>query len=186
MLGCHAMMRALLAAAAITLPTAAHAGTYLGLGVGTEPAMSDSATPDYAQGSGRSLRILGGMRFGNFSLEANFDGFGVVNPRVTTDNNEYALSGVGKLSLPFGSGFEGYGRVGLERTWLSFGGPSQNDFAGNGYLVGAGVELRLDALLAQASIFIDYTLHSTSMTNDAKGKLDQSYRMWTLGFSVGI
>jgi len=182
------MMRALLAAAVITIPTAAHAGTYLGLGIGTEPGGSGAAF-SYAQPSGRSLRVLGGYRFGNFSLEANLDGFGIVNARVpaTEDHNEYALSGIGKLSLPFGSGFEGYARLGLERTWLSFGGPSQNDLSGDGYLIGGGLELRLDAVLTSASIFVDYTLHHSSLNSDvSKSSVDETYRMWTLGFSVGI
>jgi hypothetical protein len=184
MLSSHPMMRALLAAAVITIPTVAHAGGYLGLGIGTEPAMSDRAEA-YAAPSGRSLRVLSGMRFGMFSIEGNVTGFGVVSPRVRGDHNEYTLTGAGKLSLPFGSGFEGFARLGVERTWLSLDNDAV-DMAGNGWVIGGGFEYRFDTGIGGAAVFVDYNVHTMTLENQAKSKMDATYRLWTLGFSVGI
>lgn len=187
MLRCHPMKRALLAAAVIAVPTVAHAG-YLGLGIGTEPAMNSEAEP-LATPTGRSLRILGGMRWGNVSLEGNFSGFHALNRNVVGEHTQYGAAVIGKLSLPFGSGFEGYARLGLERSWLKLDSPVDGkdpDYSGNGWLLGGGFEYRLDALVTNASIFLDYTVHSASLDNGGRTKLDETYRLWTLGFSVGI
>jgi hypothetical protein len=154
---------------------------YLGLALGTKPSIDDdlgaSATP-----LGRSLRGLVGIRFGNLSVEGALNGFTV--DVGDFDRNMYQLSAALKLSLPLGNGFEGFGRVGLERTWLSYD-DERYDLSGDGFLFGAGFEYRLNAVVSNASLFVDYSIHRATLSN-TRGEVDATSRMWGLGFTIGI
>lgn len=74
-------------------------------------------------------------------------------------------------------------RAGPERTWLNLGDDRYN-LSGNGFLVGAGFEYRLD-LGSHASIFVDYTIHHATLA-DTRSTVDETSRIWGLGFTVGI
>jgi Outer membrane protein beta-barrel domain len=180
------MKSALLLAAGLlaisAISTTAAAGGYLGLGLGTQPGVNDEMDTKAAP-VGRSLRGIGGLRFGKFSIEGALNGFGVIVPNFG-DKNVYQLSVAGKLNLPLGNNFEGFGRAGVERTWLGLD-DERYDFAGNGFLVGAGFEYRLNALISNASIFVDYTIHHASLEN-TRSTVDETSRIWGLGFTIGI
>lgn len=172
---------AFVVASLLALSTSASAGGYVGLALGTQPSMNDEfdsvATP-----FGRSLRGLVGFRFANVSLEGALNGFSVATQRG--DQTVYQGSVALKLSIPIGSGFEGFVRGGLERTWLSLD-DDTFDFSGDGFLVGGGIEYRLNAILANASIFVDYTYHKATLDND-RGSVDTTSGMWGLGVTVGL
>lgn len=177
------MKRAMLAAAGLlAMPTTASAGGYLGLGLGSQPGVNDEMAA-MAAPFGRSLRVLGGLRFGNVSLEGALNGFDVLANR-NGDTTEYQLSGALKLSLPLGNNFEGFGRVGLERTWLDVNDTFYN-LTGDGFLVGGGFEYRLNAIISNASIFVDYNVHRVTLESMAT-KVDATTTVWGLGFTVGI
>jgi hypothetical protein len=161
--------------------TTASAGGYLGLALGTLPAVNDEMAAT-AQPTGRSLRLLGGARFGNISIEGAFNGFGVAT--ANTDQNVLQLSAAAKFNLPLGNNFEGFGRAGLERTWLSVGDDRYN-LTGNGFQVGAGFEYRLNVGVTSGSLFVDYTIHHATLEN-TRGKVDETSRIWGLGFTVGF
>jgi len=171
----------LVATGLLAISTTASAGGYLGLGLGTPPGVNEemamTATP-----AGRSLRGLGGMRFGRFSVEGALNGFGVVTGRG--DQTVYQASVAAKFNLPLGNNFEALGRAGLERTWLNLDDDRYN-FAGNGFLVGAGFEYRLDLGIKNASVFVDYTIHHATLEN-TRGQVGETSRIWGLGFTVGI
>ena len=173
----------LVATGLMAISTTASAGGYLGLALGTQPAVNDEMATDVAAPSGRSLRVLIGSRFGNFSIEGALNGFGVIAPS-RGEKTLYQVSGALKLNLPLGNNFEGFGRVGLERTWLNVDDDRYN-WAGNGFLVGAGFEYRLDAVLTNGSVFVDYNVHHATL-EDTRDKRDATERIWALGFSVGI
>jgi hypothetical protein len=162
-------------------PATASAGGYLGLALGSEPGVNDNmariATP-----LGRSLRGLAGIRFGNLSLEGALNGFSVIAANV--DRNVYQASAALKLSIPLGNDFEAFGRAGLERTWLNYDDP-RYDRTGDGYQFGAGFEYRLNAIIANASLFVDYTVHLTTLEN-TREKVDATSRIWGLGVTIGI
>ncbi len=166
----------LLVAGLMAISTTASAGVYVGLGVGTEPGINDEMART-AVPVGRSLRGLGGIRFGRFSIEGALNGFGVVVNRHA-NQDVFQLSAAAKYNHPLGDGFEAFGRAGLERTWL-------NNFSGNGFLVGAGFEYRLDLLITNASLFVDYTIHHATLT-DTRGQVGETSRIWALGFTFGI
>lgn len=177
------MKSALLVASSImAISTVASAGGYLGLGLGTQPSVNDE-TAGIATPSGRSLRGLGGIRFANVSLEGALNGFDVI-AKHNGPTTEYQLSAALKLSLPLGNNFEGFGRVGLERTWLNVD-DSRYNLTGDGFMVGGGFEYRLNALVTNASLFVDYTIHHSTL-EDTRGEVDETSRIWGLGFTIGI
>jgi len=161
-------------------PTAA-AGGYLGLALGTDPGVNDDMA-QVATPTSRSLRGLGGIRFGNLSIEGAINGFGVNANGV--DRRVYQASAAAKLSLPLGDGFEGFGRAGIERTWLNVD-DERYDLTGNGFQVAAGFEYRLNALVSNASLFVDYTIHHATLAN-TRGEVSETSRIWALGFTIGI
>lgn len=177
----------LLATGLMAISTTASAGAsgYLGLGLGTEPGISGDLTtmaPNVSP-AGRSLRGLGGVRFGKFSIEGALNGFGVATNRG--DKTIYQFSVAAKFNLPLGNNFEAFGRAGLERTWLSLD-DERYDFTGNGFLVGAGFEYRLTtSVVSNASIFVDYNIHHATLENP-HGQLGETSRIWALGFTIGF
>jgi hypothetical protein len=173
------MKCAMLVVTGLALSTPALADGYLGLGLGTQPSVND-AMMSTAVPEGRSARGLAGVRLGNVALEGALNGFSVIAD--AEDHNMYQLSAALKLSLPLGNHFEAFGRAGLERTWLSLG---SGDLSGDGYLFGGGFEYRLSALIANASLFVDYNYHTATL-EDGRRMLDVTSQSWGLGFTVGI
>jgi hypothetical protein len=173
------MKCAMLVVTGLAISTPALADGYLGLGIGTQPAVNDEMM-NTAVPEGRSARALAGVRFGYVSLEGALNGFSVV--ANAGDHNVYQLSAALKLSLPLGNHFEAFGRAGLERTWLNL---DSGDLSGDGYLFGGGFEYRLSALIANASVFVDYSYHTATL-EDGRRMLDVTSRLWGLGFTVGI
>jgi hypothetical protein len=166
----------------MAISSTASAGGYLGLALGTSPSTND-AMNNVAQPLGRSLRGLLGIRFSNVSLEGGLNGFNVATQRG--DQTVYQGSIALKLSIPIANNFEAFGRGGVERTWLSLG-DSTRDLEGDGWLLGGGIEYRLNALVANASVFVDYMYHRTDLSNNAGTIHDASTGMWGLGFTIGI
>ncbi|MGN6110913.1 MAG: outer membrane beta-barrel protein [Kofleriaceae bacterium] len=157
----------------------ASAGGYIGLGIGTAPAVgSDVMSIDQLPNDGRSGKLLAGARFGQFSVEGAIHGYDLVGYRA------YQASASGKLSLPLGSGFEVFGRLGLQHTWFDHANPVY-DVDGNGYLLGAGFEYRLNLGVASGSFWVDYQYNKASLDGD-RDRFDVASRMWMLGLSIGI
>jgi opacity protein-like surface antigen len=161
--------------------TTASAGGYLGLALGTQPAVNDEFQQT-AQPSDRSFRALGGVRFGNVSIEGAVNDFGVITGRG--DQSVIQLSAALKLGLPLGNGFEAFGRAGIERTWLNLD-DDRYDYTGNGFQLGAGFEYRFSLGVTGASLFVDYTIHHATLEN-TRIKVDETSRVWGLGFTLAI
>jgi hypothetical protein len=167
----------------LAISSSASAGGYLGLAVGTEPGVNDEFVRTIGPPSGRSLRALGGGRFGNLSIEGALNGFTIFTTRYG-EQTVYQLSGALKLSIPLGNNFEAFARGGVERTWLDLG-AQDLAFTGDGFLAGAGFEYRLNAVLANASLFVDYTVHHVKL-DSAQFDTDATTRFWGIGLTVGI
>jgi len=174
---------ALLAATiAFSVSASASAGVYLGLGFGTKPNVND-AMENVGAPSGNSLRGLVGLRVANFSLEGAVNGFNVAT-QPNGKETVYQASAALKLSIPIVGPLEGFGRGGLERTWLNMDDDRYN-LSGNGFLAAGGLELRLNAVIASMSVFVDYTVHHVNLES-AVNKVDSTSQVLGLGLTVGI
>jgi hypothetical protein len=180
------MKTALAVTGCLAISSPAWAGSYLGVALGSEPGVNDEFVQREGQPSGRSLRALAGIRFGHLSLEGALNGFTVLTNSFG-EKTVYQLSGAAKLNLPLGNGFEAFARGGLERTWLNQSDAVNQaiDLMGDGYLVGGGFEYRLDAVLANASLFVDYNVHHATLESP-RITVDATERIWGIGILIGL
>lgn len=179
------MKSALLVAAVLAgVSATASAGGFVGLGVGAEPAVNDGLMETGIFPAGRSLRVLGGYRFNNnLSVEGAINGFGVATGRG--DQTVYQVAAGAKFNLPLGNDFEAFGRAGLEHTTLDLG-DSRYNLGGNGFLVGAGFEYKLNAVIAGAGLFVDYTIHHATLEDARSNQVSETSRIWALGVTYGF
>jgi hypothetical protein len=183
------MTRLALAAVLLAASTsAASAGTYLGIGIGTaangSAESSNGADMGTTDGFERSGRLMVGSRFGKLSIEGQGSRYD-----TTFDHLGYQATqlGVGlKLNLPLGNNFEVFGKGGVERTWLSTDAATMHDAAGNGWFFAAGFEYRLNLGVTAASLFVDYQRSSTDFINDYLLEYNGASGMWTLGATVSL
>lgn len=186
MLGSSAMLRLLAATVALAavVPSVAAADTYVGLGIGPSLGFSgDHEQASQYEGDGRHLKVIGGMRWGQFSAEASIGGFGLFYPH-NGETDGYQATASGKFNYPLTNGFEAFGRAGLHRTWIN--GMVEERY-GNGWLIGAGFEYRVKLPVASGSIFVDYQIQRTAVTSDIQvPEYNLTSRMWTLGVIVGL
>jgi hypothetical protein len=167
--------------------TVASAGTYVGLGIGSETSgsatRSDGIDAGGMDGFGRSGRLMVGTRISKLSVEGQLSRFDLEFGAQPYQSTQAAAAL--KLSIPLGNNFEVFGRGGLQRTWLS---PQGSGYAaaGSGLLLGLGLEYRLNLALTAASVFVDYQHTSSSFTDDAMTQFDGSTGMYTLGATVSL
>ena len=182
-------MRSLLAVALVAASaTAASANTYLGLGIGTAASPGGDMGMSSSDGN-RSGRLMLGTRFGHLSLEGAGSRYGLLHVSGTSPYQGTMLAGALKYSLPLGNNFELFARGGLERTWLTHESSAGNayDWSGNGWLVGAGFEYRLNLGVTAASIFVDYEHSDTTLTTPAVMRArDATIGLWTAGVTLAI
>jgi hypothetical protein len=180
------MKSALIVTGCLAIASPAWAGGYLGVAIGSEPGVNDEFVQLEGQPTGRSLRGLAGIRFSKVSLEGALNGFTVLTNNFG-EQTAYQLSGALKLNLPLGNGFEAFARAGLERTWLNQSDSVNQglDLVGDGYLAGGGFEYHLDAVIANASIFVDYNVHHARL-DSPRITTDATTRIWGLGILVGL
>jgi hypothetical protein len=180
------MKTALVVAACLMVSTSVWADGYAGLAIGTEPSVNDEFLQQTGQPSGRSLRVLGGWQFHpNFAVEGALNGFDVATNSFGP-HTEYQISAALKGSLPLGDNFEAFGRAGIERSWLDQPPGDGFDLSGNGFLVGAGFEYKLDALIHHAaSVFVDYNIHRVEMES-VRFPVSQTTGSWGLGATIGF
>jgi len=171
---------ALVAAAAST----ASAGPYLGLGIGTSASPSGDLEMTSSDGN-RTGRLILGTSFGRFSVEGAGSRFSVYRGKYPYDGSQLAVAG--KYSLPLGDQFEAFGRLGLQRTWLSTD-VNQADWQGNGWLAGAGFEYRFKVSGVGASAFVDYQYANANLVDQRSTNVERGMGvgMWTLGATVSL
>lgn len=178
------MFRASLVALVLAVTASgASAGTYLGLGVGTSADFGGQMS-DFGSDGDHTGRLIIGQRFGRWSLEGSGTRFGANSTAGRWDGTQ--LAAVLKLDVPIADHLGVFARGGLERSWLS-NDPHQISLSGNGFILGAGLEYRLDVVLSAASIFLDYNRSDTNFQADTTMRsLDGTTSMWTLGLTLQI
>lgn len=184
----HGAMRLVLGVALLASMTSlASAGTYLGVGVGSEASGSGTYGRNDVSMDGydRSGRLMLGTRFSKLSVEAQGSRFDVAFNNNAYDATQLALAL--KLSIPLGNNFEVFGKGGVQRTWLSFNGTNSDmDAAGSGLLFAAGFEYRFNLVATAASLFVDYQHSDSGYRNGKMVEFDGTSSMWTLGATVSL
>ncbi len=177
----RALLVALLASPAALLalpPATATAGTYVSLGLGTTPSGQGdlTVTTDAGDSDVPQQRLAVGQSLGRVAIEASLARFGI-------GTGDGVAAGVhARLSVPLDGHLGAYGRIGLERVWLSGLDPSFGESA-DGMAAGLGLEYKLSApILGQAAIWGEVNQDQLSLENDRKGGV----RMWMAGVSLGI
>lgn len=182
------MTRALLVAAILVGTTSmAAAGPYVGLSIG--PAASIYNTdPIKIEEGGRSLRLVGGYRFRQFSAEAAIGGQSLYfneNIRGYFDTRQYSLAG--RYNHALGHNFEIMGKLGVAHLSLSHEVDSTYDTSGTGLLLGFGAEYKLAVGPIKAgAITLDYTHHIATLAGTAYEFESASLGVWMLGFTIGF
>jgi len=171
MLCSPAMKRAALVAALLAASSsAASAGTYLGIGIGTNGVYEDS---ERLVEDGRSARLFAGysfrpMKYGTFSIEGALNGYGLgLRDRTSVvEIDAYQLSAAGKFNVPLANRFEAFGRLGLQHTTAGAAN-SIYDTSGTGFLAGAGIEYRFTPGIGTgASVLLDYQLSKVTLSGE--------------------
>jgi hypothetical protein len=199
------MLRALLVAAILAAPTAASAGVYIGLGIGTTGVNdSSTATSNTFTDNGRSWRGDVGYRFQPFalgsitpalSIEGGYQGFnvGLMGARITSPFDGQEFFAAGKFSVPFNPLFEAYARLGFEHSsFTSQTNIPHSELDGTGWLGGVGVEFRLGGIVGAPPVFrssgiwVDFTYNGNSMTDYANKSRDIGVDMFTIGLTFGF
>lgn len=180
------MKRLALAATLLAASTGvASAGSYLGIGIGTAPTThSDDTT---LGNDGRSGRLILGQSFSRLAIEGSYQGFTVADMAgLTYDTRQLGVAA--KLNFPLQDRFEAYGRFGLQRTWVSANQDRGDSASGDGYLVGGGIEYKVNLGIGGGSLWMDYSYNKAGLVHDdaMSTKSDLTSRMWMLGVSVGI
>jgi len=174
------MLRSALAVVIVAASSsAAFAGGYVGLGIGTSPAISDVGTLELHE-NGRSGRLQLGYRFGHFAVEGLGTRADLVSQRGTPVQWQ-SLGIAGKLNLDLGDHFEIYGRFGVQKTDLDLE-ASDDDYSGDGLFGGIGFEYRLTVGGVGLGAVIDYTVSRSDLTGEVRaGSWETTSRAWTLG-----
>ncbi|HRC58670.1 MAG TPA: hypothetical protein PKU97_22260 [Kofleriaceae bacterium] len=159
----------------------AAAGPYLGLGVGTAPALGEQMQT-FAPAS-RSGRLELGQRLGPLAIEGAVGGFELVTARAQ-EVRSVSLSGGGKLFFNLQGQLDAFLRGGVERTWITAAADASG-YSGDGVYLGGGAELRLALPVGATSLWIDYSRHQSTLRSGT-AELEASLGMWTVGLSVGL
>jgi|GEM_PF-3263922 len=169
---------AILVAALLATSSLASAGTYVSLGLGGTPDPQGELAIATAGGSSdvAQRRAALGFSLSRVAVEATV-------ARYPLGAGHATAAGVhARLSIPIDGGFGAYGRIGLERAWLSGLAPRLGERA-DGVAGGLGLEYRVDApLLGRAAIWAEVSQDQLTFADDSEG----GARMWTVGLSLGL
>ena len=160
--------------------SAAHAGGYVGLGVGDGIA----ATGDFDYtAEGRTFKLIGGFALGKLAIEGSAQRAPVFMNAKGREYSLLQLGVAGKYSYPLSDGFELYGKLGLNRISLGAQDQSGLDGTGNGLLAGGGIEYRSKL---PVTFWVDYTLTNATIVIEGYHDSDLTTRQWMLGASLGL
>jgi hypothetical protein len=177
------MKRAVLVVTVFLAATAstASAGGFVGLAIGGSPGVTEGNwTPD-----GRSGRLELGYSFGKIGVEGIAHRFDLLSAdQQSYSNTTLALAGT--FGVPLSNGFGVYGRLGIQHTSVTTDSPSRIDqhYGGGGLLVGGGADYKLPLAAANLSVFVDYTITTSSLTIDEYPEI-APYRFTTRNWMLG-
>ncbi len=164
----------------------AHADGYVGIGVGSGAELGGELSDFFiTDEDSSSSRILVGKRFGSLAIEASLFG-----SQLYGNAGDFATVSLGldaKYYLGLAGGLEGYGKIGLNKTWLT--GPEETeewDYKGRGQELGLGLQYNFSLALTDIGVWLDYTIQNTELRDGENQVLDGTLEMVNLGLSVGF
>jgi hypothetical protein len=182
---------AALLALGLAQPTEARADGYVGLGIGSDSSISGELSNHFATDEeATSSRVVLGQRFGALALEASLFGSQLHGIGGMAGTDEYSTISLGvdlKYHIGLIGALEGYGKIGLNKTWLT--GPDNNaslSYEGRGEAMGLGLQYSFDVAVTHISLWADYTLQRTELRDGDRIALDGELGMANLGLSVGF
>lgn len=181
------------AAAVVTLALAssAHAGGYVGAGIGSDSGLSGDLEAHFStDDEAGSSRVLLGHRMGAVAVEASLFGAEMNGASGWSGTGQYTTTSLGvdlKLFMPLVGPLEGFAKGGLNKTWLRSPDTRDNfDYSGRGYELGAGLQLTFGLPLTEVGLWLDFTRQITELHDGPRRTLDGSVDMLTFGLSVGF
>jgi hypothetical protein len=172
-------------------PSEALADGYVGLGVGSDSEISGELSNHFdTNEETTNSRIVLGQRFGALALEASLFGSELQGTGGMAGTEDYATISLGvdlKYHVGLFGSFEGYGKIGLNKTWLSGGSDDSLGYEGRGEALGLGVQYSFNVAVTQVGLWADYTVQHTELRDaDRPEQLDGELGMFNLGISVGL
>ncbi|MCP4449533.1 MAG: porin family protein [Myxococcales bacterium] len=169
----------------------AHAGGYVGAGIGSGSELSgDIASHFETDEDTTSFRVLVGERFGALAVEGSLFGSQLRGISGLSGDGDFTTLSLGidlKYYVGLVAGLEGYGKIGLNKTWLT--GPDTAEdwnYEGRGQELGVGLQYNINLPLAKVGFWIDYTAQHTELRDGDNQALDGTIEMANIGVSVGF
>jgi hypothetical protein len=179
-----------LLAAMLSGLSAAHAGGYVSLGVGSGAAMSGDLASRFETEGLSAGRLALGYRGGNLAIEAVAFGNGLGDMSSSEDMTTVSLGLDLKYHLHIALGVEGYGRAGLHRTWVPQSGQADSlmaGYQGEGHVLGGGLQYAFELLpVVEAAVWADYSRQEYKLTNEAQQTMSGTADVITVGLSFGL
>ncbi len=169
----------------------AHADGYVGFGIGADAELTGEVSNHFTTGEdASSSRVLVGERFGALAVEGSIFGSQLRGASGFSGDGDFTTVSVGidlKYYIGLMGGLEGYGKVGLNKTWLA--GPegmSEASHEGRGRSLGLGLQYNFNIALTEVGLWADYTSQDTELRSDDGPLLDGNIEMMNVGVSVGF
>jgi hypothetical protein len=173
-------------------PSEAIADGYVGLGVGSDSEIGGALSNHFdTDEESTTSRIILGQRYGALALEASLFGSQLQGTGGMAGTDEYATISLGvdvKYHVGLWGALEGYGKIGLNKTWLS--GPDGDNalsYQGRGEAMGLGLEYSFNVAVTRVALWADYTIQHTELRDSKRAEeLDGELGMFNLGVSLGF
>lgn len=169
----------------------AQADGYVGVGIGSGSELSGDISDHFTTNEGTgSSRLLVGERFGALAVEGSIFGTQLQGASGLMGEGDFSTISLGldlKYHLGLVGGLEAYGKIGLNKTWLS--GPAaagEQDYQGRGQALGVGLQYSFNLPLAEVGLWLDYTAQQTDLRDGESVALDGGLEMVNLGVSLGF
>jgi len=169
----------------------AHADGYIGVGLGSGSELEGDISSHFTtDDQTSSSRILVGQRFGSLAVEGSVFGSQLRGASSMTGTGDFATISLGvdlKYYIGLFGALEAYGKIGLNRTWLS--GPAATEdwnYQGHGQALGAGLQYTVNLPLTEVGLWLDYTAQQTELRDGPNQPLDGTLSMVNLGVSLGF
>ncbi len=169
----------------------ANAGGYVALGMGSEAELTGDFANNFNTDGASNGRFAIGQRTGPIAVEASIFGTDLYGP-AGASHSTLAVGVDLKYFVSLSGPIEGYGRAGLNKTWLADDEETtMPSMSGRGYNFGAGLQYSFRLLpLGEVAVWLDYTHQTMNLFEESqstsRSTLEGAANLMTVGVSVGL